>query len=225
MNYFTGIVTGILFKDNIVGLLGNVITHGICVYHKVCPSKKVEKENKIFLVCKITNEEIFNEFFPVLRTKFRTQPHWVYHEHKDTIKLELEWADNFNNFDEILEKSGLDIPFFRKFSELYVYIHYFSNGKEYINVYQSGSIIGLADFVVKETGYSIKYNNLICATFMDSNGKQEYITKYFKMFANNKDILTPEILLLNYDKLNTLDVKLTLIKDKEVVVLNLNESI
>jgi hypothetical protein len=103
---------------------------------------------------------------------------------------------------DFLNTSDLDISFFKRFSELYVYVHYNIDDKEYINVYPEESSINTFDFKLKETELSKKYASMICAT-VNQNEKPIYITKYFKKFLNNKLPITAEMLLLNYDNFDS----------------------
>ena len=56
----------------------------------------------------------------------------------------------------------------------------------------------------------------------------EHITDYLKYFLNNKNVITPEILLLNYDKLDielNQHISLLMFTKNNNYIFNLNESI
>lgn len=163
-------------------------------------------DDKVYVVCKIVDSELFNKYFPVLNTKYRTQPSWDFYENKGIIKIEIDEI-NKNNYNEILDSTDLDIPFLKSFSEIFIYIHYKYEHKQYINVYKNGESINDDDFIVKETELSKKYTN-VYASFLDIYGYDHFITEYFKMFLNNKNEITPEILLNNYDKIDNPEIKL-----------------
>ena len=155
---------------------------------------------------------------------------WDYFENKNVIKIELdlEYNDKDENdgiivcsYDDFLNSTDLDIPFFKSFCDIFIYIHYKIENDEYINVYQKDNSICSTDFLINETELSKKYRDVICASF-DVHGKQVYITKYFKMFLNNNSI-TPELLLLHNDQIKSLDASLNIINGKNIVIHQLNE--
>ena len=75
-----------------------------------------------------------------------------------------------------------------------------------------------------------KYNNILCSSFKynlpeSSEIITEYITNYLKKFYNN-DIITPELLLLNYHlNIDLNSCKLVIIESNLIKELNLNEQI
>jgi hypothetical protein len=87
------------------------------------------------------------------------------------------------SYNDFLEYSTLDIPFFKSFSELVIFIEH--NG--YINVYNQGDIIKESDFKKKETELSKKYKYILAALLFE-NKNTLYITKYFKRFLNNESL-------------------------------------
>ena len=158
---------------------------------------------------------------------------WEYYKNKKIIKIELNAQDLFTfNLSESIKFDdmclGLDIPFFKSFSELFIYVHY----NNFINVYQNESVINKIDFELNETELSKKYSSLICATINNKN-KSMYITNYFKKYLNNKIPLTVEMLMLNYDKIDTkghfnpcaFNVNLQIVNGKNIDTIYLNETI
>jgi hypothetical protein len=160
-------------------------------------------DSRFYLVCKIVDHELFDEFFPVLNTKYRTQPSWDFYKNKGVIKIEIDPAHKIGTYDELLDSTDLDIPFFKSFSEIYIYIHYNYKDKQYINIYKNEDSINEDDFIVKEIKYKQFY-----ACFLDKYNSEHDITDYLKMYLNNKHKITPELLLNNYDKLDESEVKL-----------------
>ena len=223
-NFINGFITGVLLKDKLTLLLKNIFISGIKLYH-IFKSAIIIKDNNLtpyaYLICKITDFDKFNEYFPKLKTKYRTQPMWEYFN--GVIKIELKVQDLSNcNIDDLCW--DLDIPFFKSFSELFIYIHY----NNFINVYPSTSIIDKLDFELNETELSKKYSNLICATINTETHnicavKPIYITKYFKKYLNNKIPLTVEMLMLNY--YGNINVNLQIVNGKNINTIYLNETI
>ena len=225
--FINGIITGILLKDNVSFVFKNIFINCIKLYHTFKSTNIKNKDNEgrfvpyAFLICKITDFDKFNEYFPKLKTKYRTQPMWEYY--KGVIKIELPIFNLSESikFDDLC--SDLDIPFFKSFSELFIYVHY----NNFINVYTNESVIDKLDFELNETELSKKYSSLICATINTKNNSI-YITKYFKKFLNNKIPLTVEMLILNYDKIDTtcaFNVNLQIVNGKNIYTIYLNETI
>ena len=161
--FLTGVLTGILLKKKLVC----IFTNGINLYFSsIFYKKKISKPfvTKTFLICKITDVDVFKELFPVLKNKnaSRVQPMWDYYENKKVIKITLDtpFIDEYISYSEFLNvlDSEYDIPLFESFSKLYIYVHYTINNKEYINVYSENSHINILDFNSKETELSKKYN-------------------------------------------------------------------
>jgi hypothetical protein len=223
MNFYTGFFAGVLLKDHVVHVLEKTITTSIGFFHRNSPPKSMEK--KVFLVCNITDLELFDEHFPVLNTKYRVQPSWEYSKSKQTIKIELTEFDFSNaiGFTEFLDTTGIDIEFFETFCQMSIYIHYFVENREYINVYQNNEIIDPQDFNLTETELSKRYRNLICAIF--NNGMEIYITRYFKMFLNNKYPLKIEQLLIYNDNIDSINGTLKLVDGKLIKLHSVNEVI
>jgi hypothetical protein len=233
IKFFCGFISGFLLKDKTTCLVQNTFVNAVKLYHHVKKNKVPEKEKmKIFLVCKINDQNEFDEIFPKLKNKSasRVQPMWDYYEQKGVIKIDLEekinesiyYKDFLNKLDETY-----DIPFFQGFSELFIYVHYTIENKEYINVYDQNCFIDMNDFKLNNTELSKKYNNIICAT-INYNQKMEYITKYFKMFLNNKIDITPELILLHYDNLDihlSNNTNLQIVNSKIINISSLNEVI
>jgi hypothetical protein len=164
----------------------------------------------INLVIKIKNQQQFMDLF----TDHSTNKN--YHPEKGTIKINLGddivkyLNDNFENLDINIEKI-CDLNYLHNFEysvlqtigNVYMYITYKAGDRKLINVYGEEDIIHFNDFVEDPRCELNKYSDIICATISYSPDKTEYITKYFKMFFNNNSNITPEIMLLNYDQLNT----------------------
>ena len=162
-----------------------------------------DKKQKFYILAKINDKELFDVLFPETNASFRTQPMWDFYKNKLVIKIEVENTFNFSNpvsYDNFLDNTGLDIEFFKSFSELFIYIHYFIDNQEYINVYEKEMSITTNDFVINETTVFKKFNSIVRATF-HANGKETHITEYFKKFLNNHSLRT-EHLLLYYDQLD-----------------------
>jgi hypothetical protein len=224
MNFYTGFLAGVLLKDKVLGILGNGISRGITVYHKLHKRKIKSKNNKVYLVCKIIDHELFNDYFPVRNTKSRVQPHWEYNVSKGVFKINLEDPNLECEVKELLDRSGLDIEFFESFCELSVYVNYFHENLEYINIYQTSEKILPEDLNVKETRLSRKYKNIVCATF-NMDGKTVYLTKYLKKFLNNTKDITIEQMLNYNDEINTLKGDLQIVDSKIIKMYSVNEKI
>ena len=238
--FLYGFFTGIILKDPIKSLLKNIFVQSIRIYHKFHSPIMVKPKPKMYIICKITNKDIFNEMFPKLRNNSasRVQPMWKYNDHKETIEIELDLIEEISTnkigiefmeeilsditFTEFLEKLDvhLNIPFFQSFSELFIYIHYTIDTHKYINVYSKEDVIHLSDFELKEP----KYKSLVCAIV--NTQKPIYITKYFKMFLNNSKNVSVEMLLLHcneVDKIN--DCSLKIVTNTSINTLSLYETI
>uniref|UniRef100_A0A6C0AZ92 Uncharacterized protein n=1 Tax=viral metagenome TaxID=1070528 RepID=A0A6C0AZ92_9ZZZZ len=226
-----GFLSGILLKEHVLGFLKGGFVNALNLYHEIHKKPQPILKNKsliskIYIICKITNESEFNEWFPELNTKHRTQPMWEYFEHKKIIKIEVEpfLKEELINYGEFLNTTGLDIELFRSFSEMFIYIHYNINETEYINVYNKDSFIDTFDLKIQQTELMNKYSSIICATF-NYNNKTEYITKYLKKYLNNRQPLTTEMLLLNYDKIDNVNVNLQIVNSKIINTYSLSETI
>ena len=166
--------------------------------------KKKDKINKIYLVAKITNYEIFDEQFMPLPGGSRVQPHWEYFPSKGVIKIDLnQEIVNFLNgctfnytLDELFRLTDLitiDIPLFKDFSKLFLYIEYSLNNQDFINFYSENDLICSQDFKIRNFKNEFKFAKLqFDLISLD-------ITDYLKLFSNNKNEITKELLLLNYN--------------------------
>jgi len=207
LKYATGFITGLILKEK-VGQLGKCLfINGVKFYHNIHKHTKKPKNKllDVYIVSKITDYDTFDEEFPVIDNVQRVQPQWKYFDNKNVIKIKIDnpvFIDEVISVADFLNTTDLDIPFFKRFSELYIYVHYNIDDKEYINVYPEESSINTFDFKLKETELSKKYSSMICAT-VNQNDKPIYITKYFKKFLNNKLPITAEMLLLNYDNFDS----------------------
>ena len=224
--FICGFVSGVILKNKLINILTCRFVNTVKLYHNFNNTKKIKNDSEMFVICKISNKDLFDELFPKLNTKYRTQPMWDYNENKKIIKIKVDTVliDKEIHFKDFLYATGLDIPFFETFSELYVYIHYTINNNKYINFYTSDNIINPEDFVIQETELSKKYNNLICVT-LTSKEKPIYITKYFKKYLNNKNKITLENLLLNCDTVDKSNVNLIVVNSKIINTFSLTETI
>jgi hypothetical protein len=209
-DFFLGFAAGVVLKDTVCRTISNVVYRSLTFkQHKPIANKKV------LLIAKIKNQTLFDEQFPDLGTKFKTQPQWDYIESKNIIKIELDQDITEGLCDDYLKTTDIDIPFFKSFSELYIYVHYNYDLKDYINVYKPDDIICKSDFLVTETSLLKKYSKLVCATF-HFNGKQVYATKYFRMFLNNKTTLSPEQLIM-YNDLIQHNATLRILNEDQII--------
>jgi hypothetical protein len=200
--FLAGFVTGFLLRNSV----------SLTPIVKLFINKKAKKyDRKYYILAKIHDPVVFNKEFPdVMGGKHRTQPHWDYYPNKQVIKIEITEMEEIRltSYDDFLEHSGIDIEFFKSFSDLWIYIHHFIDKKEYINVYDN-----------KSEKYEINSKNnvkddIICAMFYTQQ-KEYYITKYLKMFQYNNN-LTTEHLLLYYDELDRLDATLKIVTSKDI---------
>jgi len=223
-----GLILGFLLKEKIQEIFTGVVFNGLNVFHGIKNrfSKKKLPNNSliktIHFVFKIEDEESFNEFFKNNENNNITlQPIWEYYSNKRIIKIPLDddfidylnsisdYSIHFNDFMNLKKKSEhyvtLDIPFFQTFGEVFLYVKYSVNDRNYINIYSDSDKICSDDFKIVNTEFKNFMENIICASVdykKDSKKKTEYITNYIKMFVNNTIHLTPELLLNNYDKLD-----------------------
>jgi hypothetical protein len=158
---------------------------------------ETHSEFKFYFVCKL-KRKIFNgklNYFP----------------NKQVLKLQLFDGDNFfiKNRDveiqEILEWNNLDTNHFNKMGDVYLYVHYPGG----IKIYSETDTITPSDFHTTEN----KFDDVLCCSVISPGIENKYITNYFKLYGNNKK-LTPELILLNYDKFDEplAGVKFSLIK-------------
>ena len=111
--FLAGVVTGLFLRNRIS------LTH-LAPIAKLFINKKTKKyDNRYYVLAKINNPAVFNEEFPAVNgSKHRTQPHWEYYPNKQVIKIEITEMEKLTSYDDFLEHSGLDIEFFKSFSEL-----------------------------------------------------------------------------------------------------------
>jgi hypothetical protein len=211
-NVFLSFCAGMVFKNKICDILTKSLFSLLSLRKNKIP---IEINKKVTLIAKIKDHALFDEYFPILSTKFRTQPQWDYNPLKNIIKIELEQEIIEGLCMDYLNVTDIDIPFFETFCELYVYTHYTYDLKKYINVYRPSDIISNSDFVVSETELFKKYRSLICVTFQMDN-KQMYITQYFKMFLNNKKNVTLETLLMYNDNIKSFNGSFEIFNNNEI---------
>ena len=247
--FYTGVVVGFLFKEKIVFVLEGILFNGLNLIHGI--KKHINKKElnvskdgqitKVNFVCKVKNQDFFNESFKSNTNKIVMNPHWNFFKENNVIQIELDkdfikqinatinGTSNidlsFNKIIDLKNKNDvnlvtLDLPFFNNLGEVVLYFYYSINNKTFINVYKENDTLSFQDFKIQEnTPINKFFNKLICASLKTNKISDEYVTKYLKMFVNNKNKLTPEVLFYNYDKipLNT--------DDKMVIVCILNDSI
>jgi hypothetical protein len=183
--FISGFVVGFLVKKHLNDIVYNIIY----TIKKTAPPK--DGITKITFVCKLRNND------PV-----QIQPYWKFFSEKRVIKIDLTselikyFNKNitFNDIFELRDASGerlvtIYLPYFQDLGTVYLYFTYNSGYKEYINVYSPHDTI---DFKIKNT------SDCICSC-IKYNGTTEYITEYYQKFCNTPGVLTPEMLLLNYN--------------------------
>ena len=212
-DFFLGFAAGCVLKNQLFKIITGLFIKAIS-YNKLVNNKKQFK--KVILIAKIKNQALFDEYFPDLGTKYKTQPQWEYLPLKNIIKIELEQEIHEGPLDDYLNQTSLDIDFFKSFCELYIYVYYNFGENGYINVYKPSDTVCKTDFTIMETGLSQKYHDIICATFQ-CEGQQIYVTKYLKMFLNNKNNITPEILIMYNDSIKTNKASLRIVKNGEII--------
>ena len=215
-SFISGFITGLFLKNKLFNVLKGLYIQTIQLYHQNKPLQNKIK-NKSYFICKITNTELFHELFPDYPNTPKVQPYWEYYPNKQVIKIKLD--DDVFNFEEFKYKTTLDLDFFKKIGKVYIYVDYYMENKKFTNIYHEEENTLNVDLS--------KYNSIICAT-IKHNENLEYITKYFKQFLNNKVNITPELLLLHYDKLDinlTNTIQLHLVNTKNINICSLNESI
>lgn len=137
-----------------------------------------------------------------------------------------------SSFEEDEHYITLDIPLFKTFGKLYLYVYYNVDNQNFINVYSDNDIINLDDFNNNEKSKLTKLNSILCSSFKYNNNgipKIEFITKYLKLFYNNPDTtkLNPYIIMLNYDKINNSlnNSKIIVILEKKMIELDMDDNI
>ena len=214
--FLAGFVTGLFLRNRIS------LTNFAPIV-KLFINKKVKKYTpRYYVLAKIHDPVLFNKEFPIVKgARYRTQPHWDYYPNKQVIKIEITGMEEIGitSYDDFLEHSGLDLDFFKSFSDLWIYVHYFIDKKEYINVYKNN----LENNSELNRELNPENDDVICAMFHTPQ-KEYYITKYLKMFQYN-DNLTTEDLLLYYDQLDRLDATLKIVTSKDIKTCYLKEKI
>jgi hypothetical protein len=163
-------------------------------FYKI-PQPKNKSEN--YLLCKITHENLFKEFFP----ENKVQPHWWYYPEKKIIKIRLDEIEPGITFEDHLVSSGIDYEFFQIFADLYIYVY----DNNQITVFRPGQTLKTRP--VKLIKCNIK-------------GVECDVTDHYQRFTNES--LTTEELLLNYNgdfSMETVTAKI------DNVLIQLNENI
>jgi len=243
--FLKGFVIGVLVKDKLLELINNIVFNTMDTVYKI-QNKTILNKNHynsvitdIQFICKIKNNELFKEVF-----NNRFQPGWKYFSEKNILKIELDYDILFmlnkqlpvqksisvEEFYNLKDKDdshfiSLDIPLFKHIGDIYLFVEYYYDNRKYINVYDQEMNISYLDFKVNKE--DLLFNNIICSSVNIKN-RNEYITNYLKLFNNNLKIaLTPEIILINYDKVNT-DLKntsLSLVMNKSIKTYLYNDSL
>jgi hypothetical protein len=231
--FYTGLIVGVLFKEKIVFVLGGILFNGLNVFHKLkkgVVKKEISISNdnqitKVNFICKVKNKDFFNDSFKSNMNNIVMNPHWDFFKENNVIQIELdkEFIKQFNgtsnidlSFNEIIDLKNkenvnlvtIDLSFFKNLGDVFLYFYYSINNKIFINVYGENDTLSLDDFKIQENTYiNTFFNKLVCASLKTNTVKDEYVTKYLKMFFNNKNKLTPEIMFYNYNTipLNTDD--------------------
>jgi hypothetical protein len=250
----TGILIGFICKEKIQYVLGGIIFNSLNIFHGIRNNfikKEVKHTNqlitKVNFVCKVNNQELFDESFKN-DNKIIISPYWDYLNENNVIKIDLdnEFLEYINiiiknsenlSFDQIIDLKNnsdehlvsIDLPFFKKLGKVCIYVYYSIDSKKLINVYEENDNLSLDDFTIQEsTPLKECLNKLICASLKSNSVKNEYVTTYLRMFVNNKNVVTPELIFYNYDKIpfNTSDnMTITCIIDNKCVEFSSNQKL
>jgi hypothetical protein len=223
MKLLTGFLLGVILKDKFINLSIKALSTGICKFYQLKPKnakKIVQKINQIKLMITIKDKKYFTDLYPkkvytdVYSINFNQEILNFVNNNLPNLNTSLkEICDlNLNEYSfEILSKIGT----------LHLYISYTDHLKNYINIYSVDDPIKETDFIFSEKEIYKKYRDLICATIIENNTKNKYITYEFKKYLNqpeNSVKLTPEILFHTKSKLFLLNPKVTkTIENTEVI--------
>jgi hypothetical protein len=256
IEFFIGLSVGIVYRKKIINTILNFISKGLDIYRmlekkiiKLEEDKLNNSITKVIFLCKVKNDNFFQEFF-MNDNKIIMNPYWNYSKESNVIKIELdtEFLDTINtivkdknigtdviSFRDLIDlKSNenkyvttLDLPFFKSLGEVFLYFYYITDFKKFINIYGESDILSLDDFNIHEnTIMKDVFNKIKFATLKTSKITNEYCTDYLKMFLNSKINLTPEMLFYNYDKkkINTDDnMTISCIVDNSFINFKANE--
>lgn len=232
--FIGGFITGILLKNHVIGLLQDTANLLYTIKDKLNTKKNNTNYpiTHMYFICKITNQKLFNDFFP----GNKIQPNWKYYSEKQSIKIELDeslvkylnkttFDLSFKELFELKENNErlitLYLPFFQDIGENYIYIDYLVDKQKFTNVYSVEQTLKYTDFLLKETKLKEKYSNFVCGTIKykkSENTQSEYISSYFRSFLNNEGSLTPELLLLHYNKLNIAEYNISILNNKKLEI-------
>jgi hypothetical protein len=215
--FLQGFCLGVLLKDKFVSFLFNGLEH----IYKITYNRNKITESNIYFVCKINDQELFEESFA---NNF--QPGWKYFPEKKALKIKLDQEVFDHIIDktpeelyEVFDSSGeylisLDIELFNSFGTNYLYIEHCSDSRKYVNVYSSTEKILSSDFVIDKK--KMLFNDVLCAS-LKVNDRTEYLTSFLKMFSNNT-LITPEMVLLFNDSvdIDIRNVQLVTIREKSI---------
>jgi hypothetical protein len=220
-----GVVVGIFAKKYI----HTSVCIGLEYFHNVRnslkqPSKKCFPVLSMDFVCKVKNQERFDE---ILRSdeykhkkKLMFQPNIEYYPDHHLFRSEIDDLDRINKYindkEDFLSTiddldTSLDLELFRSLGDIFIFITYIYHDKKYTTVYHDGAIINSNDFILnKGTSFYENFSDIICANIKYSD-HTEYLTSYFKQFVNNTCSLTPELILYNYPLIDKIEKEYTLV--------------
>ena len=170
--FYTGVVVGFLFKEKIIFVLEGILFNGLNLIHglKKHINKNENKLNvskdgqitKVNFVCKVKNQDFFNESFKSNTNNIVMNPHWNFLKENNVIQIELDkdfikqinatinGTSNidlsFNKIIDLKNKNDvnlvtLDLPFFNMLGEVVLYFYYSLNNKTFINVYKENDTL------------------------------------------------------------------------------------
>ena len=196
--FIKGFLLGIILKKKVVKIIDFIIEKSIVIINKINKNDNNNISNNTKLLIKVINNEVLLSFPPL----------WDYYPHKNVIIIDIPGLNsNLINkdytFTELMNMRNnkgeylvtLDIPFLKSLGDIYLFIPYYYNDREYINVYSEYSLINNVDFTIpfepnrQALSVSLKFKD----------NKTEYIKEYYNKFLRN-DTLTLELLLLYYPK-------------------------
>jgi len=191
--------------------------------------KKPNKINKVELLVKIVDYEIFDEVFMPLPGVPRVQPHWEYLSNKGTILIDLgedivdylnnipEYEFTFCDLFELRDKRShlisVDLNSFKGFGIFYMFIDYTMDNKNYINFYDETSTINSLDFTRKNFKNQEYTNSRFYIQSIKRFNYDEDVTQFVKSLTNNPTLITPEIILLySHHNIDLNDLMLKIVK-------------
>lgn len=229
--FIKGFLLGVLLKKRVVKILDFVLEKSLLVIDKIKNNNQNnqnnQKNNQVInskLLIKVVHKDIL---LPI-------PPLWDYYPNKNVIIIDIPGLNvNLINkdytFTELinLRINGeylvtLDIPLIKSLGDMYLFVPYYFNDREYINVYSEYSLISNVDF----TAPLELDNEILSVSLKFNDNKTEYIKEYYHKFLRN-DSLTLELLLLFYPKdiVNITETKLYTINPKRIEEYSYNDKI